>query len=137
MPPAATKQTAVVTKDELVELADWERKFADAKKKASAAEKEVKFRRLSLAERVLGVNSEDELKELSPKTVEKRLAARFESGDWKPEKDAPSFSFVKSHQGSYPAWKDFYIKAFGATAAAKITAEAPITYSYAVEVASQ
>lgn len=137
MTTAAVKQTAVVTKDELVELADWERKFADAKKKASAAEKEVEFRRLSLAERVLGVNSKDELKQLSPKTVEQRTSARLAAGDWKPERGAPSFTFVKSHQGSYPKWKEFYIEEFGETAAAKIAAEAPIIYSYSVEVASQ
>ena len=136
MTSTAVKQTAVVTKDELLELADWERKYADAKKRAGAAEKEVKFRRLSLAERVLGVKSEDELKELSPKTVEKRSAARLEAGDWKPERGAPSFTFIKSHQGSYPKWKEFYIEQFGETAAAKIATEAPIVYSYAVEVAA-
>jgi len=49
MPTAATKTTSLVSKDELLELADWERKYADAKKKASAAEKELSFRRIALA----------------------------------------------------------------------------------------
>ena len=137
MTTAAAKETAVVTKDELIELADWERKYADAKKKSSAAEKELNFRRQQLAEKVLGVKSSDELKELSPKQVENRSAARLAAGDWKAERGAPVFSFVKTHQGSYPAWKALYIEEFGETIAAKIAAEAPITYSYAVEIAPQ
>jgi hypothetical protein len=135
MSTAAAKQTAVVTKDELLELAEWERKCADAKKKVSAAEKELNFRRQSLAEKVLGLKSADELKELSPKQVENRYTARLDAGDWKPERGAPAFSFVKTHQGSYPPWKALYVKEFGETAAAQISAEAPITYSYCVEVA--
>lgn len=138
MPTAAAKvETALVTKDELLELADWERKYADAKKKASAAEKELNFRRQSLAEKVLGLKSSAELKELSPKQVENRYASRLANGDWKPEKGAPAFSFVKTHQGSYPAWKELYIGEFGETKAAEIAAATPVIYSYSVEVRAQ
>jgi hypothetical protein len=136
MPPAAAKQTALVTKDELTELAEWERKYADAKKKVSAAEKELSFRRQSLAEKVLGVKSSDELKELSPKQVENRYNARLESGDWKRGLAAPAFSFVKTHQGCYPSWSALFVEAFGETRAAEIKARTPLMYSYAVEVAA-
>ena len=135
MAVALDKQTAIVTKDELMELADWERKYAEAKKRATAAEKELNFRRQSLAEKVLGVKSSDELKQLSPKQVENRYAARLEAGDWKPERGAPGFTFLKTNQGSYPSWSQLYIKEFGETAAAEIRARTPITYSYTVEVA--
>jgi hypothetical protein len=131
----ATKQTLVVSKDELAEIAEWERKYADAKKKASAAEKELNFRRIALAEKVLGVNSADELKKLSPKQVENRFASRLESGDWKPAPGAPAFTFQKTSQGAYPAWKQLFVDEFGETKAAEISAETPLTYSYCVEVA--
>jgi hypothetical protein len=134
MPAAAAKAIAIVTKDELFELADWERKYADAKKKASAAEKELNFRRQSLAERVLGVSSSAELKGLSPDQVEKRLNKRLANGDWKPERNAPSFSFSKTSEGRYPSWSQLYVEELGETAAARIRTETPITYSYCVEV---
>lgn len=134
MPTAPAKAIAIVTKTELLELADWERKYADAKKKQAAAEKEVKFRRLKLAEIVLGVTLDDELKKLPPATVERRFAKRLEDGDWKPERGAPEFSFVKTNQGAYPAWRQCYVDELGETAAAQISAETPLTYSYAVEV---
>ena len=134
MPTAASKTTLLVTTEELTELAEWERKCADAKKKASTAEKELKFHRLQLAEKVLGVKSEDELKELSPEQVTKRFAKRLEAGDWKPERGAPEFSFVKTNQGRYPSWSTLFIAKMGETAAARISAETPLTYSYAVEV---
>jgi hypothetical protein len=133
---AATKQTALVTKDELTELADWERKHSDATKRVTAAEKELKFRRQQLAEKVLGVKSSEDLKKLSPKQVEKRAADRLEAGDWKPERGAPEFQFVKTSQGSYPAWKQEFIKAQGETAANEIAANAPVVYSYSVEVSA-
>jgi hypothetical protein len=135
MPTAAAKtETALVTKDELVELADWERKYADAKKKVSTAEKELEFRRQQLAEKVLGVKSKDELKALSPEQVSKRFAKRFEAGDWKPERGAPEFQFEKSSSGRYPAWRKLFVEELGETAAARIAAETPLTYSYRVEV---
>jgi hypothetical protein len=128
-------EAALVTKDELLELADWERKFADAKKKVSAAEKELEFRRQQLAEKVLGVKSKDELKRLSPEQVLKLYQKRWERDEWKTERGAPEFSFVKTNAGRYPAWRDLYIDELGETAAARISAETPTTYSYAVEVA--
>jgi hypothetical protein len=137
MPTAAAKQTALVTKDELFEIADWERKYADAKKKASAAEKELAFRRQSLAEKVLGVTSSDELKKLTPDQVQKKLVKRLEAGDWKAERGAPEFAFVKTNQGCYPSWAQLFVAEMGETAAARIKAETPIVYSYAVEVATQ
>ena len=85
---AAKLETALVTKDELLELAEWERKHADAKKKVSTAENELEFRRQQLAEKVLGVKSKDELKKLSPKEVDRLGAKRLEAGDWKPERGA-------------------------------------------------
>jgi hypothetical protein len=135
MTTAAAKETLLVTNLELLELADWERKFADAKKRASAAEKELAFRRLSLAEKVLGVKSADELKKLSPREVEKRHASRLERGDWKPERGAPAFTFAKTSEGRYPSWSQIYADEFGETAAAEIRSKTAITYSYAVEVA--
>lgn len=130
--PAAT--SALVSKDELVELAEWERKYADAKKKASAAEKELNYRRQALAEKVLGLNSSDELKALSPEKLEKLRNRRFDAGDYKLERNAPLFSFIKTHQGQYPSWRSLFIGEMGETAAARVQAETPISYSYAVEV---
>ena len=131
--PALT--TAIVTKDELAELADWERKCAAAKKKVSAAEKELDFRRQSLVEKVLGLKSSADLKKLSPEKVSKLQARRLEVGDWKAERGAPHFTFTKTNEGSYPAWKQLYIDELGETAAAAISADTPTTYSYRVDVA--
>jgi hypothetical protein len=135
MPATAAKLAPiVVTKDELTEIAEWERKFADAKKKQAAAEKEVKFRRLKLAETVLGVKTEDELKALTPDQVNRRMAKRLEAGEWRPAQNAPEFTFAKTHQGCYPSWLDLFTAEMGETAAARIKAETPVVYSYAVEV---
>jgi hypothetical protein len=137
MTTAALKlEIALVTKDELAELAEWERKYADAKKKASLAEKELEFRRQALAEKVLGVKSKDELKLLSPEQVQKRYAKRWENGDWKAERGAPEFAFAKTSSGRYPAWRQLFIDELGETAAARIATETPMTYSYAVEVSA-
>jgi len=134
---AATKlEAALVTKDELSELAEWERKHADAEKKASNAKKELKFRRLALAEKVLGVKSEDELKKLSPKEVDRLGSKRLEAGDWKPERGAPVFTFSKTNEGRYPSWSQLYIDELGETAAARVRAETPVSYSYCVEVSA-
>lgn len=131
---AATKQTALVTKTELLELAEWERKYADAEKKASAAKKELTFRRQSLAEKVLGVKSADELKQLSPEQVQKRFIKRLEAGDWESQPSAPSFMFSETSHGRYPSWSQLYVEQMGETAAARVRAETPLTYSYCVEV---
>jgi hypothetical protein len=136
MPTAAAKQTALVTKDELLEIADWERKYADAKKKASDAEKEVKFRRLALAEKVLGIKSEDELKALTPAQVDKLFLKRRGAGDWKPAHAVPNFAFKKTNEGRYPAWAKLFVDEMGEPRAARIKAETPIVYSYAVEVST-
>jgi hypothetical protein len=135
MPATATKTTVVVTKDELTEIADWERKHSAAKKKVSEAEKELAFRRQSLAEKVLGVNSSEEMKELAPEKLLKLYAKRLAEGDWKLERGAPSFAFVKTNQGQYPAWSKLYIEELGETAAAEIRKNTPLVYSYCVEVA--
>jgi hypothetical protein len=134
---AAAKETVVVTKAELEELAEWEKKYSDATKKQTAAEKELKFRRQQLAEKVLGVTSSDELKALSPEQIARRQAKRLEAGDWRPGANAPEFQFVKTSSGSYPAWKKFYIDELGETAASRIAADAPTVYSYRVEVSAQ
>jgi hypothetical protein len=137
MPTAAAKQSAlIVTKDELLELADWERKYADAKKKVSAAEKELEFQRIRLAEKVLGVKSKNELKQLTPEQVQKRADKRLEAGDWKLERGAPEFAFKKTSQGCYPSWMNLYVEELGETAAARIKAETPIVYPYCVEVSA-
>jgi hypothetical protein len=124
----------LVTKLELTELANWERKYVERKKKVSEAEKELEFRRIQLAEKVLGVKSKDELKELSPEQLQKRFAKRWENGVWKTERDAPEFEFSETSHGRYPAWAQLYIAQLGATAAARISAETPTTYSYCVTV---
>jgi hypothetical protein len=124
----------LVTKDELLELAEWERKHAEAKKKVSFAEKELEFRRQSLAEKCLGVKSKDELKQLSPEQLQKRFSKRWESGEWKAERGAPEFLFKKTSQGRYPSWRDQFISEMGETAAARLSADTPTTYSYCVEV---
>lgn len=132
--PTAT-ETAIVTKDELLELADWEKKCADAEKKISAAKKELAFRRIALAEKVLGIKSADELKRLSPEQIQKLQEKRLTAGDWKAGKGAPAFSFSETSKGRYPSWSQLYVEELGETAAARVRAETPITYSYCVEVA--
>jgi hypothetical protein len=134
MASAAAKSTAVVTADELLELSKWETKYAKAEKDAAAAKKELAFRRIQLAEKVLGIKSADELKELAPEQIEKRLAKRLENGDWRAERGAPEFSFVKTNAGRYPAWSQLFVQELGETMAARIRSETPLTYSYCVEV---
>lgn len=131
---AAPAQIAVVTVAELNELADWERKYAERKRLVSAAEKEVLFRRQALAEKVLGLKSADELKAMPPKKVDKLYADRKDAGEWKTERNAPSFCFTKTHEGRYPSWLDLFIQEMGETAAARVKAETPVSYSYAVQV---
>jgi hypothetical protein len=134
---ASLKSAAIVTKDELLEIAKWERKFADAKKAASEAEREVEFLRIQLAEKVLGVRSKEHLKGLDPAEVQKLFATRLTAGHWKLERGAPAFVFVKSNEGRYPAWAQLYVGAMGETAAARIKAETPVSYSYTVQVAEK
>jgi len=137
MPTAVktAKEALVVTKDELEELRDWEKKFAEAKKKQADAEREVKFRRLQLAEKVLGIKTEDELKALPPEKVQKLYAQRLTAGDWKLERGAPVFAFKKTSHGCYPPWAKLFAAELGETAAARIKNETETSYSYSVEVA--
>ncbi len=130
------KEVLIVTKDELLALAESERKYAEAKKKVSAIEKDLEFQRMQLAEKTLGVKSKDELKQLSPEEVQKLFTKRWERGDWKTSAGAPEFQFVKTSQGRYPAWRDLFIAELGETAAARISADTEITWSYAVSVAA-
>ncbi|HZW05350.1 MAG TPA: hypothetical protein VFF58_00450, partial [Candidatus Nitrosotalea sp.] len=118
-----------------LELADWEHKYAAAKKKVSEAEKELAFRRVALAEKVLGIKSADDLKKLTPVQVQRLYAQRLTAGDWKPERGAPTFAFAKTNEGRYPSWSQLFIEEMGETAAAQVRAETPVTFSYAVEVA--
>ena len=135
MPTAApAREVAIVTKDELLELAKLETDYAKAKAKVAAVEKDLKFQRIQLAEKVLGVKSENDLKALTPAQVEKLVEKRREAGDWKPERGSPEFAFVKTSQGRYPAWAQLFKQEVGETAAARIPAETPEQYSYRVEV---
>jgi len=133
---ALARETAVVTKSELVELRDWEDDLAKFKKKSSEAEKQVKFRRQAIVEKVLGLQSEDELKRLPIEKVQRLYARRLANGDWELGKGAPVFAFEQTSKGCYPAWKQFLIAEVGETAVNKISAETPETYSYRIEVAS-
>lgn len=135
MTTATAKEITIVTKGELEDLANWERKSADAKKKVSIAEKELAFRRQSLAEKVLGIKSSDELKQLPPERVQKLFEQRLDSGAWKAERGAPAFAFTKTNEGRYPSWSQLYVDELGETAAEKIRANTPLTYSYRVTVA--
>lgn len=131
---AAKLAPVVVTKGELAELAEWERKYAKASKDKAAAEKELKFQRMRLAEKVLGIKTEDELKALDPEKLLKIFSRRFESGAWRPERGAPDFKFSNTNKGRYPSWAQLFIDELGETAASQIKANTPLTYSYAVEV---
>jgi len=135
MTTAATKATVLVTKDELLELADWERKYAKAEKNAADAKKQLNSRRIALAEKVLGVKTADELKRLSPSQVARLQTQRLTAGDWKPERGAPLFAFSESNHGRYPSWAQLYESELGQPAADLIRANTPLTYSYTVEVA--
>lgn len=134
MPTAAAKETALVTKDELLDLAEWERKHAKAKRDEANAKKQVELRRIQLAEKVLGVKTSDEFKRLTPSQVQRLYAQRLTAGDWKPERGAPVFAFSKSNEGRYPSWSQLFVEELGETAAAEIRANTPMSYSYTVEV---
>ncbi len=137
MSTAATKtapEVLVVTADELTSLAEAEKAYTKAKEKLSAAEGDVKRLRLQLAEKVLGIKTEDEWKMLDPKAVEKKMARRLEAGDWQLGRGAPQFSFVVSNKGRYPAWRKLFALELGESAAAKVTDETDYQYSYRVDV---
>jgi hypothetical protein len=135
MPATATKLApAIVTAAELTELAAAEEKYAKAKKTLAAAEGDVKLRRMQLAEKVLGVKTEEEFKALDLAAVEKKIAKRLEAGDWKLGPKAPEFSFVNTSKGRYPAWQKLFAAELGESAAAKITNDMDYQYSYRVDV---
>lgn len=138
MPNTAVKEAQeilLITTVELTELAEWERKYTAAKKKVSEAEDVLKFRRLALAEKVLGIKTYDDLKALSPEQVAKRHARRLVAGDFRIERGAPVFTFQKTNAARYPAWARLYAEKLGETAAARVKDETPISFSYSVEVA--
>lgn len=134
MPTTTDKAVAIVTKGELLELAEAEKTYAKRTKDLANAKAEVEQLRQQLAEKVLGITSSDELKVLSPEKVEKKIARRAELGDWEPGPGAPEFSFIKTHQGRYPAWAKLYAEKFGESVAKQITAETDPVYSYRVDV---
>lgn len=135
--PTATKPDsaiAIVTKHELLDLAEAEKNFAKRTKDLAAAKREVEQQRQALAEKVLGITSSDELKQLSPDKIEKKIVRRAEAGEWQLGPGAPEFSFIKTHEGRYPSWVKLYAEQFGESAADKIRDETPLTYSYRVDV---
>lgn len=139
MSPAVTKRShevgcIVISRDELEELAELERQYADATESVNLVEKALKAARMGLAEKVLGVMA-DTFRTLDPEHVEKLMAARRDRGLWKPARGAPPFVFLKTSSGRYPAWKSVFIAEHGEAAAEKIAAETPTTYSYRVDVA--
>ena len=111
-----------------------ERKYATAKQNVSAAEKELEFLRQSLAEKVLGLKTKEDLKALHPEALVKLSAKRLLAGDWKLERGAPEFRFSETSHGRYPAWAQLYVSELGETAAARIKSETPLTYSYRIDV---
>lgn len=131
---ATAREVSIVSKDDLAEISKLESDYAKAKAKIASVEKDIKLARISLAEKVLGLKSEDDLKELTPAQVDKLFEKRRQAGDWKLERGAPEFAFVKTSQGRYPAWAQLFKQEVGDTAAARIIAETPERYSYRVEV---
>lgn len=129
-------EPAIITKLELSELADAEAQYVKAKGKLSSAEENVKLLRMRLAEKVLGVKTEDEFKQLSPADLVKKQIKRLAAGDWKPERGSPEFSFVNTSKGRYPAWRKLYVSEMGETEAARIQSETDYSYSYRVEVSA-
>lgn len=133
--PALEKPSpALVTKEELEEIRAAEQAHTDAADKAKLAETKVKALRISLAEKVLGIRSSDELKALPPEKVQKLYAERHAAGLWKLQRGAPVFAFGKTSQGRYPEWKKLYLGELGESAANARIAETDPTYSYKVEV---
>ena len=127
-------ETAIVTKAELLELADAEASYAKYSKKSADAEREVKLRRQQLAEKVLGIKSADELKALDPVQLLKLFEKRWEKELWRTGPGAPEFSFVESSHGRYPAWAQLFVEELGETAASRIKMDTPVSHSYRVAV---
>jgi hypothetical protein len=134
-PRVAKTPVQVVTTAELVELADLEEQYAELCKSQADIERKTKAARLSLAQKVLGVESAEQFKALDPETLERLMAVREEKGLWKTERRAPPFLFIKTSAGRYPAWREEFIKRASEAEAEKITAGTDKTYSYRVDVA--
>jgi hypothetical protein len=130
----AASVTEVVSRDELLELADLETRYAAATKAVSEVERALKAARLGLAEKVLGEAAKD-LRLMDPEHLEKLTAERARRGFWKCSRNTPPFLFLKTSSGRHPAWRQIYVEMNGEAAAEKITAETPIFYSYRVDVA--
>jgi hypothetical protein len=123
----------VVTKAELLELGDWEKKNSEAKKAASEAERNVNARRLALAEKVLGLTL-DELKHLGPEDTQRLFLLRLNKHLWTVQRGAPMFTFEKYNEGRYPAWKALFTAVAGEARTAQVQIETQTTYSYRVNV---
>lgn len=134
MTPTATA-TAVISRDELIELAELEKEYAEATAAVTNVEKAVKAARMALAEKVLGTETSKGLRTLDPDQVEKLMISRREKGLWRAARNAPPFVFLKTSSGRYPSWKAEFILLKSEAAAEKITAETEPVYSYRVDVA--
>src|ERR1700731_4558901 len=102
MTSTATKEArevAVVTKAELVELREYEDDLAKFKKKASEAEKQVKFRRQAIVEKVISLLPEAALKVLPLEKVQKLFARRQANETWELGKVFSVFAFDEAHSG--------------------------------------
>jgi hypothetical protein len=124
----------VVTRIELRELAAWEAKLQAAKRAVADAEKELYPRRLQIAKKVLGVETESDYRAMSPEEIEKLMLKRLDGEYWKLGHGAPEFHFRKTAEGRYTPWKEVFIGQVGELAAAKVAANTPKVYSYSIEV---
>lgn len=133
--PKTALETQIVTEAELLELAELEKHYAEAKKLQSACERKTKAARLSLACKVLGIKTADEFSALDPGKVEALMAERAGLKFWKAERKSPPFVFLKIWEGRNPSWRDEFIKLKSEAEAERLTAETPMAYSYRVDVA--
>jgi len=127
-------ETQIIRKAELLELASLEQAYSDACKEQADLERRTKAARLALATKVLGVETEEQLKRLDPPTLEELMAVREGKGWWKLERGAPPFLFQKTNEGRYPSWKTEFIAEEGEAKAQMVMAETPRTYSYRIDV---
>jgi hypothetical protein len=125
----------IVTKDELAELCLLEASHADLSRRAADIERRVKAARLALAQKVLGVETDDQLKALDPATLERLMNVRGEKGMWKVQRGAAPFIFVKTSEGRYVQWKAEFVALKGEAEAEQKLADTPTRYSYKVDVA--
>jgi hypothetical protein len=134
MKTSAKAEPLVVTRAELAELAEWEKKRVEATRALQDAEKQLYPRRLQLAQKVLGVEVEADYRAMDPEKLEKIALRRFKRGLWELGWGAKAFKFVKVWEGRTPAWKELFIAHAGELAAAKAQADTPKLYSYKIEV---